>query len=517
MGGVPFFQKKELMGYNVVIFVGKKDAKFYEHILSHFPIHYCLAISKHKDFVPNVEASEFEWRHPFDLRDIDWNTITPLDEALIEKMRHCEARAIQMYERLEKRGHSAPYGERKRLYTQMLRYCNHILSEKKIDLVITTDAPHHSITYITYALCKEKGIPFLFPYHVDPIVDVYYLQEDWEDPAPVLARRFTQLRAESPAEVKLAPLFESYWNAQTGKKTAKGKTDPSPWYMSLHFASPLEQWFSAIRKTFRKNPLGTLRDILLFIPRRLKISFLKERVRRIASKRFTHSLITFYDSHVCVPDLSQRYVYVPLQIQPEPTTLPMGGAYVDQLLIVEMLDALLHKDVLILVKEHPQQFGFYSHGQGRSIKFYEDLLACKKVRFVSMKFDTYSLTEHAVAVATATGTAGFEALFREKPVLLFGHRFYQYAPGVFMIRRTSDCREALHAIFAEGFCPKREDMRLFLKAIEETSVEGSFEFSRRGVSRFSEEENARRAGDAFATLMEGKFGWHRKAGNIHAH
>lgn len=505
------------MGYNVVIFVGKKDAKFYEHILGHFPIQYCLAISKHKDFVPNVEAGEFEWRHPFDLNDVDWNTITPLDEELIEAMRPCEARAIQMCERLEKRGHSVSYAERKHLYLQMLRYCNHILTQKNIHLAITTDAPHHSMTYIAFSLCRAKGIPFLFPYHVDPIVDVYYLQEDWEDPAPELARRWEELRAEMPADITLSPKFEAYWNAQTGKKSLKGSSDPAPWYMSLRSATPLEQQLSTIRSVLRKNPLNVLWHIVTFLPRRLKFSYLRERFQRIAWRRSTHALVKFYRTHQALPDLSNRYVYVPLQIQPEATTLPMGGAYVDQLLVVEMLDALVPEDVLLLVKEHPQQLGFYPSGQGRSIKFYKDLLACRKVRFVPCDFDTYRLTENAVAVATVTGTAGFEALFREKPVLLFGHRFYQYAAGVFMIRTVEDCGKAVHAIFQEGFRPRREDMRVFLKAIEETSIEGSFEFSRRAVSAFATTENAKRAGAAFSQVLERKFGWHRKTGNMHAH
>jgi len=504
------------MGYNVVIFVGKKDAEFYEHILGHFPIQYCLALSKKKDFMPNVQAKELEWRHPFLLDDIDWNAITPLDEELIERMRPCEARVIQMCERLEKRSHIVPYQERKRLYLRMLRYCNHILTQKNINLVITTDAPHHSMTYTAFSLCREKGIPFLFPYHVDPLADVYYLQEEWEDPAPELAKRFGELRAQAASVFELSPKFEAFWNAQTGHASsggsAKGKSggpsDPTPWYMSLHFASSLEQWFDIVRTMLRKNPLNFLWHVITFLPRRLKFSYLSERFQRIAWRRSTHVLVDFYRKHQEVPDLSKRYVYVPLQIQPEATTLPMGGAYVDQLLVVEMLDALVPDDVLLLVKEHPQQLGFYPDGQGRSLTFYENLLACRKVRFVPCGFDTYRLTEHAVAVATITGTAGFEALFREKPVLLFGHRFYQYATGVFMIRTTEDCARAVRAIFQEGFRPRREDMRIFLKAIEETSIEGSFELGRRTVSRFSTTENARHAGAAFAAVMERKFGWH---------
>ena len=50
----------------------------------------------------------------------------------------------------------------------------------------------------------------------------------------------------------------------------------------------------------------------------------------------------------------------------------------------------------------------------------------KCVRFMPRGFNSFRLQEHAEAIATVAGTAGFEALFREKPVIMFGHWFYQY-------------------------------------------------------------------------------------------
>jgi hypothetical protein len=88
--------------------------------------------------------------------------------------------------------------------------------------------------------------------------------------------------------------------------------------------------------------------------------------------------------------------------------------------------------------------------------------------------DTFQLREHCKAVATCTGTAGVEALFRGKPVLLFGHRFYQYAKGVYMIHTAKECKDAIHSIFVEEKTPTLLDCRLYLKAMEETCVKGVF-------------------------------------------
>ncbi len=69
------------------------------------------------------------------------------------------------------------------------------------------------------------------------------------------------------------------------------------------------------------------------------------------------------------------------------------------------------------------------------------------------------------AAASSTTTAGFESLFREKPVFLFGHCFYQYASGIHRIRSIGDCRRAVDSIFVKKEHPSLRDARLYLMAI----------------------------------------------------
>ena len=79
---------------------------------------------------------------------------------------------------------------------------------------------------------------------------------------------------------------------------------------------------------------------------------------------------------------------------------------------------------------------------------------------------------------TTNAGVTFEALFQNKPVLMFGHRFYQYAPGVYRIQNSNDCKKALHEIINEHAKPSSRDMRLFIKAIEdctETSIGGGLQ------------------------------------------
>lgn len=486
------------MGHNAVIFVGRADKLLYEEIFKDLPLEFCLSVSKNKNFLSELNAAEHEWCHLDLINEINWNKVDPLDEELIEKMCPCETVVLPMFDRLEGGAKVITFQERKRRYLKILRYANHILVNNKIDVVLSMDVPHHALSYTFFSLCKKHGIPYLFARHVDPFPDAFYLQEDWKDPVPVLRERFLELKKTTdPSSVHLSEPFQKYFDSQTGEKST-GKEDRTPWYMKGKKKSIFGKWIGVLKR----GPAHFLWNAILFIPRRLRPSFIRNRVGRLLKFRNASKAFSFYDSHTTLPDLTRKYIYVPLQMQPESTTLPRGGAYVNQELIIQMLDAHLPDDVLICVKEHPKQEEFSPSGRCRPIEFYKDLLKCKKVRLVPKSFDSFSLTENSVAIATATGTAGLEALFLQKPVLLFGHIYFQYAPGVFAVRTSEDCRKAINSILVDGVKPDLADVRLFLKAVEETVIEGVVGKTRLPISRFSPEENAVKAGEAIRGEIE---------------
>ncbi len=114
----------------------------------------------------------------------------------------------------------------------------------------------------------------------------------------------------------------------------------------------------------------------------------------------TKELFDLYESNAISPNLSEKYIYVALHYQPECTTSTMAGAFVDQLLIVQMIANVLPEDIYLYVKEHPCQTL-----HGRDINFYNDLLAIPQVRLIPRAYNSFRLLENCLAVATATGTA----------------------------------------------------------------------------------------------------------------
>jgi hypothetical protein len=189
---------------------------------------------------------------------------------------------------------------------------------------------------------------------------------------------------------------------------------------------------------------------------------------------------------------------LPLHFQPEASTTPMAGCFTEQILVAQLLHACLPDDVLIYVKEHPRE----SNWTKRTKEDYEDLIALPKVRLIARGVDTFALRENCTAVATCTGSAGVEALFRSKPVMLFGNRFYQYVRGVFRIQSMKDCKDAVEAIFQKGDAPRLMEVRLFMKAIQETGVRALLHPLHQRLTSLSEEDLVENASTAIAKELQ---------------
>lgn len=455
----------------------------------------CVALCNPKR-IPNINAQSGVLCHSGRIDDADWSKIAPLDEELVEKMRPYEAVYLEMMDRMEDKGRMISYAKRKRSYLRHLRYWNHLIEDKGIELFISDCLPHRIRTYILYAICKVKKIPALYFHHTSCIPAMLYLSPDWEKPAIGLRERYEELKSNPPSdEFTLSRPIEDYYKSQVEKDI-----ESKPWFVEKGKATPIRDWVMMVVTIIRRSFRLFLGRVRTYIIKRCSFEFWMRFFTDRARVKNARKMFQFYDENASAPDLSKKYIYLPLQLQPECTTCPMGGAYNDQILMAEMLCSLLPEDMLLYVKEHPNQERVFPHGDGRDISLYKNLIAMPKVRLMPRTFDTFRLSENSIAVATATGTAGFEGLFRGKPFLMFGHDYYQYAPGVFMIRSVEDCRSALNEVL-NGAKPDIKDLRLFLKALDDVSVEGYLGRDIRKVSDLSTDECAENAGGMLERRM----------------
>src|SRR3989338_2152553 len=209
-------------------------------------------------------------------------------------------------------------------------------------------------------------------------------------------------------------------------------------------------------KTFFEThtPLHNLRRLLKASVAFIKDGTIIERAVMKLFKLMKRNLLDEHRQYESEADFGKPYVYFPLQYQPELTTSPLGGVFVDQLLAIKILAAALPNGWQVYVKEHPAQLGVHGGNEtaGRWLGYYKTIAAIPHVRLVPINTNTFALGDHAKATATMTGTAAWEAIMRGKPAIVFGYPWFQHAPGILRAESVEDCRRAFDKI-ASGFKP----------------------------------------------------------------
>jgi hypothetical protein len=459
-----------------------------EKLVAELGIEYCqLSFSEFRPRMPQA-ISHFWWDLNWGEYHADWNRLRPLDEELLSRLSGAEAVFLKMCDRLEQ-AFPQSYQQRKNLYLKHVRYWNHVLLEEKIDFYLGLNVPHETWDFVVYSLCKLHGIPAIFGFQTQ-VTDTFVMLTDWERSLPDIERRYTAIQG----EVDLSGRFLRDYQRQT--QTAK----PTPFYMNSQPAPSGPSLVSRVTQVARVlgDDPSLVRNKLLNPSFWVDYSSRAVETRRRA--RLDQEMLDRYERAASPPDLGKKFIYLPLHYQPEMTTSPLAGAFVDQVLIAQLLAATMPQDVHLYIKEHPMQKKLL----GRHPEYYDELRALPRTTLVPKGFDTYELMQKSAAVATATGTAGWEALFREKPVLLFGHNFYQYAAGVFQVHSTGDCRRAMQRIFAEGFRPTLAELRRFLKALETTTSEGYLTREYGKVTSLTPEQNQANVLAALVASVRGR-------------
>jgi hypothetical protein len=270
-----------------------------------------------------------------------------------------------------------------------------VLTAREIDSVAFNNIPHEPPLIVLYHLARAMGLRTLMT-NQSPFAGRFFAFETIEDYG-----RFVTSRAGSPAPVSLPA------------------TPSSPFYMRNipsydSFRHHLKNLGNVIEIALRLSSLPFGGDAYRFSKAYYKLIYFS-RTRTFRQRYYTAEA-----------DFKKPYIYVPLHLQPELTIDVLGGAYGDHVLAIEELSAVLPSGWLLYVKENPKQTAV-----AREAPFFQRLEALSNVRLVRQDTDSFELIRHARAVATWSGTAGWEALLMGKPTILFGLAWYRRLPGVF--------------------------------------------------------------------------------------
>lgn len=192
-------------------------------------------------------------------------------------------------------------------------------------------------------------------------------------------------------------------------------------------------------------------------------------------------------------DLTVPFVYIPLHNQPEMSTQALGDKFRDQLLVVEAIGRALPDGWRIYVKENPRQSG-YSRGP----MFFHRLSRVRGVQYVPSDTSTHELSSRAKLTATVCSTAGYEALRKGKPALVFGKPWYGDFPGVFRWHDGIDLLKISEATFPHA------DLEAAMGRLQGRCHPGIIEPAYRDrAENFDAAANAAQVASTVASLLDG--------------
>jgi acylphosphatase len=428
------------------------------------------------EFPNTVFHDTFEAVRGISAEGINTETFEPIGKEFAKEMLECESQVLSMMNAVDL--DNTPLSKKKHIYYQYLKYWRGLIKELKPDAIIFGDIPHIAHQYTLYCLAKKMGIKVIM-YRTLQVRGRMIFMNDHTD--------YRRLREEvEKAKDKKYKLEDLSSDVQDNyKKYSDKKAEPHPFYTRKSYLnrfledSSLFPGVSKIIKNIKR--LAFFRTTLSYI----RMFFIKR--KHASLEGFEHSAFVLrayyyklwrkirlsykkeYEKLQTAVDFSKNYIYVALHNQPECSTSAMGDIFVDQILMIDILSASIPRDWVVYVKETPLQWSMIRGHLGRYKGYYEEIKKRKNVALVPAEISTFELIKHARAVASVTGTVGWEAILRSKPALVFGYIFYMYCDGAFRVSNVAECKEAIN-IIRKGYLPDKQKVINFLAALDKVSV-----------------------------------------------
>ena len=429
--------------------------------------------SKVKDSFPNAYTHDFlDCVKGKLLKNVQDDLSLQIDTNFLIKFQRHEFTVLNLLERNNAHSGTLNYMERKSFFYKMLRYWYSVIKKFNIELILFEEEPHQASDYILYIIAKYLNIKTCMSVRTFPELG-FLVSDDLE----FLDKSLINFHDDKKInEIKLTVRLENII------KNIQGEFDKA---LKIRLFDQKE-----LHKKQNKNILNTLKRI----PSYLNQLFEFKSDQKISNNNFENSKLSYinyiiskiflirkkklrkkyYESIVKKNlNLEEKFILFGLQYQPEKSTCPNGGYYIDQILAIKLLSQLVPNDYKIYVKEHPSQFvsSYARYGDRmRDLNFYEKILDIDKVSLVSSQEDTFKLIDKCEFVASVGGSICIESVIRGKPALQFGKSWYDSCEYIFNVKNKED----LIKIFSEknkiNF--SEEKVISFLKKVEIISHKG---------------------------------------------
>lgn len=420
-----------------------------------------------KEF-PNTIFHEYnDARAGISSPQVDGSLFEPPSESLINKLLDIESIILIM---MNKSFEWMSENQKKHLYYKYIQYWDGVIKKYKPDAIVMPSAPHTVYDIVIYGLAKLYNIKVIM-FELTALHDRAVSMSEFAFGCEPLQRQLLEDTGKNFSITELDPDIRKYYDNQMNPNESS----------TPDIIKVLDSIYS---------PINIMKAKSTAIFRSVRDKNFIERVGKRLLRWRKGNPKKEYESLQTTPDFSRKYIYLALHYQPECSTSPLGGIFVDQILAIEILSFCLPKDWLIYVKEQPFQWKprgntYFSY---RYKGYYETINKLKNVRLAPLNTDTFSLIGNAQAVASIAGTAPWEGLLRRKPGIIFGYPWYRDCHGIFKVSDVESCNKAISTI-ANGFKVDHQKIINYLVSFQKVALNAFRSSHIRDMSPISVEQN----------------------------
>lgn len=351
--------------------------------------------------------------------------------------------------------------DRSRLFYRFIGHFYKILKKENIDGVVFFGTPHGLWSIALFGLAKA--------------MDLKTLYVDWVALSPDLSTIETELhirRSYSRKQMELGREANGDESKQIHDVVARTVNAKFVWTATKHISLP-KVYLRAIASLVLRNPFGAYISPEFFLNpgHRTRITYIPYLLKYFVR---VGQMLRYYENHSseAMPDKESLVLF--LAHQPEAATMPLGGEFADQLLVLDLILQAVPKNVKVFVKEHPFMFGHsVDIGQDRherSVAYYRHMLKDSRVRFVKRTVSSSELVEKAGYVASIGGSISWEAMRAGKPCIIFGWSWYAGCKSCFSVDSVETLKSAFREALAKDRAAVLEDVRDFLATFEKRLI-----------------------------------------------
>ena len=180
----------------------------------------------------------------------------------------------------------------------------------------------------------------------------------------------------------------------------------------------------------------------------------------LSNSRKTQSRKKFIDRNLTMKvDFKQNYIYYPLHIDQERTTLIETPFYTNQIEFIRNLVKSLPINMTLFVKEHPTQ----SMRHWRSKEWYEEVMNIPNVTLIHPNVSSEKLIKNSSLVVTISGTATLEAALFQKPSITFIDADYTKISSIERVKSVEELPKIIRKSLEKKITPDDLDRYVSLK------------------------------------------------------